>query len=138
MRVAVLVLGSLLLTHPARAQTPIYRCAGQAGTVYSDRPCAQNATPHEIDGSRVTVYTPPPAVKRPATTAAARSSKAARPAKKARLPDPARRRLACARLEQSLRDVRIKMRTGYGVQEGERLKTRQRQLDRRRRLEKCD
>jgi hypothetical protein len=132
----MLVLGSLLLTHPAGAQTTIYRCVGEGGTVYSDRPCAQNADLHEIDDSRVTVYTPPTAAKRSATPAAARPTKA-RPAKKARLPDPARHRLACARLEQSLRDVRTRMRTGYGVKEGERLKTRQRQLDQRRRLEKC-
>jgi hypothetical protein len=134
MRVAMLVVGSLLLTDPAGAQTTIYRCAGEGGTVYSDRPCGQNAAPHRIDNSRVTVYTPPPAVKRPVTSA---SAKPARPgaAKKARLPDPARHRLACARLEQSLRDVRTRMRTGYGAQEGERLKARQRLLDRRLRLE---
>lgn len=54
-----------------------------------------------------------------------------------RLPDPAKHKAACARLEQGLRDVRSKMRTGYGAKEGERLKQRQRQLNNRRRLEKC-
>jgi len=136
MRLAMLLLGSLLLTHPVGAQITIYRCAGEAGTVYSDLPCAQNADPHEIDDSRVTVYEPAPADEQPAMTASAKPVKA-RPPKKVRLADPARHRLACAKLEQSLRDVRTKMRTGYGVKEGERLKARQRQLDQRRRLEKC-
>ncbi len=36
---------------------------------------------------------------------------------------------ACAKLEQALRDVRTKMRSGYGAKEGERLKARHRQLD---------
>jgi hypothetical protein len=137
MRIALLVLGSsLLLTHPAWAQTSVYRCASEAGTVYSDRPCAENTDPYEIDDSRVTVYTPAPADEPPAKTASAKPTKA-KPPSKARLPDPAKHKLACARLEQSLRDVRTRMRSGYGVKEGERLKTRQRQLDQRRRLEKC-
>lgn len=136
MRVALLGLGFLLFTPPIEAQTTIYRCTGMTGTVYSDRPCAANADPHQIDASRVTVYTPAPANKQPATMASAKPTKA-KPPSKARLPDPAKHQLACAKLEQSLRDVRTKMRSGYGVEEGERLKARQRQLDQRRRLEKC-
>ncbi|GFE89214.1 hypothetical protein GCM10011488_41680 [Steroidobacter agaridevorans] len=136
MRVATLVLGSLLLTHSVEAQTPIYRCAGGAGTVYSDRPCAADADLHEIDDSRVTVYTPAPADKQLSTKAATKPMKAKSP-RQARLPDPAEHRLTCAKLEQSLRDVRTKMRTGYSAKQGERLKMRQRQLDQRRRLEKC-
>ena len=135
MPVAMFVLGFLLLTPSAGAQTQIYRCLGEAEAVYSDRPCSPSADPHEIDDSRVTVYTPTPADK-PATTASAKTIKA-RPPSKTRLPDPDKHRLACARLEQSLRDIRNKMRSGYGVEEGERLKTRQRQLDQRRRLQKC-
>ena len=136
MRVITLVLGSLLLTHSAEAQTTVYRCTGESGTVFSDRPCAVDAHPHEIDDSRVTVYTPASRPEQPSTQAAAKPTKARAP-KQIRLPDPAKHRLACARLEQSLRDVRTKMRSGYGVKEGERLKMRQRQLDQRRRLEKC-
>lgn len=126
MQVAVVVLGLML-------SAPIYRCTDQGGTVYSDRPCAENAAPHEIDDSRVTVYTPAPTESRAPT---AKPTKAKR-AKAGRLPDPAKHEATCARLEQGLRDVRTKMRTGYGAKEGERLKERQRQLDRRRRTEKC-
>lgn len=136
MRVAMLVLGSLLSTHSVEAQTRIYRCTGEAGTVYSDRPCAEDADPHEIDDSRVTVYTPAAADKQPSPAASAKPTKA-KPAKQAPLPDPAKHRLTCAKLEQSLRDVRTKMRSGYGAKDGERLRMRQRQLDQRRRWEKC-
>jgi hypothetical protein len=82
------------------------------------------------------VYTPAAANKQPPAQAVARPVKA-KPAKQARVADPAKHRLACARLEQALRDVRNKMRAGYGAKQGERLKMRQRQLDQRRRLEKC-
>lgn len=134
MRVAAYLVGSLLLSSPCGAQVTIYRCAGDAGPVYSDRPCAAHADTHEIDDSRVTVYTPEVTAKRlPATTRPAK----VRRSKAARLPDPARHQASCARLEQSLRDVRTKMRTGYSAKEGERLKARQRQLEQRRRLEKC-
>ncbi|HEY5757451.1 MAG TPA: DUF4124 domain-containing protein [Steroidobacter sp.] len=126
MQVAVVVLGLML-------SAPIYRCTDQGGTVYSDRPCAENAAPHEIDDSRVTVYTPVPTESRAVT---AKPTEAKR-AKAGRLPDPAKHEATCAKLEQGLRDVRTKMRTGYGAKEGERLKERQRQLDRRRRTEKC-
>jgi hypothetical protein len=136
MRVAVLILGSLLLTHPSGAETTIYRCTSADATVYSDRPCALNADPHEIDDSRVTVYTPAPAEKVAPTGASPKPVKAHR-AKAERLPDSAKHAATCAKLEQGLRDLRTKMRTGYGVEEGERLKERRRQLDDRRRTEKC-
>ena len=132
MRVAVFVLGLMLSAPVLGAAATIYRCTDQTGTVYSDRPCAENAAPHQIDDSRVTVYKPPPM----SSTTSAKSTKAKR-AKAGRLPDPAKHEAGCARLEQGLRDVRTKMRTGYSAKEGERLKERQRQLDRRRRTEKC-
>jgi hypothetical protein len=136
MRLVVLVL-VLTLSGVCGAQTPIYRCVDENGPVYSDQPCAANADPHEIDDSRVTVYTPPPAQKGGAVQAtSARPAKASR-AKAVRLPDPAKHAAACARLQQALRDVRTKMRTGYGAKEGERLKARRRQLEERRRIEKC-
>jgi len=134
MRVAVFVLGFFLLSQAAVAQPAIYRCVVASGTVYSDRPCDAAADPHQIDDSRVTVYTPPPLAER--TTASAKPPKK-QSTKAPRLPDPAKHKVACAKLDQGLRDVRTKMRSGYRVGEGERLKARQRQLDERRRTAKC-
>lgn len=138
MKIATFVPGILLsaLVQTSVAQTAVYRCVGDSGVVYTDRPCATGADPHEIDDSRVTVYTPPPAVERASAPSPAARPKTSR-AKAGRAADPARHRLQCAKLDQALRDVRTKMRSGYGAKEGERLKARQRQLTERRRTQKC-
>lgn len=135
---AVVVLGTSLLTlaQTTNAQPAIYRCTGEDGVIFTDRPCEGGANPHEIDDSRVTVYTPAPAAGRAASATPAKPSKAKRPTS-GRAADPDQQRSKCARLDQGLRDVRTKMRTGYGAREGERLKARQRQLNEQRRLQKC-
>lgn len=124
----------ILLGTSADAQS-IYRCEGASGVIYSDRPCAVGAEVHEGDDSRVTVYEAPPISERVSES----RRKAATPTKTARknVAAAAKHQASCARLDQSLREVRNKLRTGYGVQEGERLKARQRQLAERRREEKC-
>jgi hypothetical protein len=127
--------GLALLSSVAGAET-IYRCESGRGLIYSDRPCAADAAVHTSDGSLVTVYDAPPISEHASTP----RSKASQPSKSARntaAAAEAKHREACARLEQSLREVRAKLRTGYGVKEGERLKARQSQLTRRRRSEKC-
>lgn len=132
-----IVCGMLLLlagAGAAEAQSAIYRCSTDNGTVYSDRPCGAGAERHEIDASRVTVYTPAPTSQPRA--AAAKQPKAKR-SKSGSAIDPAQQRLKCARLDQGLRDVRNKMRSGYGVEEGERLKARQQRLGEQRRTQKC-
>lgn len=114
----------------------IYRCeSDRVGVVYSDRPCATDAAVHESSGARVTVYEAPPISERASDPRpkAASMAKAARKGAAA----AAKQAASCAKLDQSLREVRTKLRTGYGVKEGERLKERQRQLAERRRAEKC-
>lgn len=131
----VLGTGLLILAELSGAQTTIYRCAGEDAVVYSDQPCEPGADLHEMDDSRVTVYTPAPIAQR-ASTAAPKQPKASR-ARSERAADPAQHRAKCDRLDQGLRDVRTKMRSGYGAKEGERLKARQRQLGEQRRVQKC-
>jgi len=139
MKVANLRIGLVVLcvTPQVMGDAPtIYRCDRDGAVIYSDRPCAADAAVHENDGSRVTVYAAPPT----SGTASSRSNKPA--ARKTKPAHPAgagleQRQVRCAKLDQALRDVRTKMRTGYGVKEGERLKARQRQLNERRRGEKC-
>lgn len=126
----------LILARVAGAQPAIYRCEGEGGIVYTDRPCETGANPHEVDDSRVTVYTPAPAAKRGSASTPAKQPKSSR-VRSGRAADPAKHQINCARLYQGLRDVRTKMRTGYGVKEGERLKARQRQLNEQRRAQKC-
>jgi hypothetical protein len=127
--------GGLALLSTIAGAAPIYRCESAGVLVFSDRPCAADAEVHATDGSRVTVYDAPPISKRaseprskaPAVDKSAQKLAAAH----------AKHRAACAKLDRSLREVRDKLRTGYGVKAGERLKARQRQLTERRRAEKC-
>jgi len=131
---------ALVLLNTAVAAATIYRCESESGLVYSDRPCAAGAEIHTSDGSRVTVYEAPPISERASEPRSKLSkttkSTAAKSARKSAAAD-AKRQVTCAKLEQSLREVRTKLRTGYGVKEGERLKSRQHQLAERRRMEKC-
>lgn len=132
-------IGLLTLVVSSGAQPAIYRCVEAGGVVYTDRPCEGAADPREIDDSRVTVYTPPPVVR---SSSKAKPAKPTKPitdkrARSVRSADLDRHRARCARLDQGLRDVRSKMRTGYGVKEGERLQARQRQLNEQRRIQKC-
>lgn len=137
----VLGISLLMRADTPGAQTTIYRCAGEKEVVYSDHPCDDRADPHEVDDSRMTVYTPLEITPEPRAASVSVNEPARQP-KKRRLKseaaaDPGDHRTLCARLDQRLRDVRTKMRTGYGTKEGERLKTRQRQLNEQRRREKC-
>lgn len=118
------------------AQSVIYRCESEGGVVYSDRACEADADPHEIDDSRVTVYTPEPVADRAPPARAAKPPKPRR-AKPKKAVDAGEQQSKCARIEQGLRDIRTRMRAGYGVKEGERLKARQRQLSEQRRARKC-
>jgi hypothetical protein len=128
--------GLLIFMQPVGAQPRIYRCAGAGIVVYSDRPCEPGADPHEIDDSRVTVYTPAPTAERPSAAPSAKPSRSKRTHTR-HTADPGQRQARCARLDQGLREVRTKMRTGYDAREGERLKARQRQLNEQRRAQKC-
>lgn len=126
--------GLALLGGATGAET-IYRCESPDGLVFSDRPCAADAVVHEADGSHVTFYDAPQISKR-ASEPRSKASTKAKSARNSAAAD-AKHQQACAKLDQSLREVRTRLRSGYGVKEGERLKARQRQLGERRRLEKC-
>lgn len=146
MKVAAIGVLALVLAHTSAAQSIIYRCVGEGGgLVYSDRPCSGDAERHEIDDSRVTVYVAPSALQSASHAAPAEASRSKPSRSKPSRSKTGRgtsspeeqRQIKCAKLDQSLRDVRTKMRTGYGVKEGERLKERQRQLAGQRRMQKC-
>lgn len=139
MNIAKLGIGLTALgwTFAVLADSPtIYRCDSDGAVVYSDRPCAADAAVYENGGSRVTVYEAPAVSERPSSRTSKPTTRKAKSNRNAgaRLEQ---RQVLCAKLDQSLRDVRTRMRTGYGVKEGERLKARQRQLMERRRNEKC-
>jgi flagellar motility protein MotE (MotC chaperone) len=134
------ILGISLLLQAAalEAQTAVYRCAGTNGVVYSDLPCDAATDPVQVDDSRITLYTPTEVTAGSSTQRT--SATAARQPKKKRTKAAAESqtpRTDCARLDERLREVRAKLRAGYDVREGERLKARQRQLNEQRRAQKC-
>ena len=133
-RIALCV-GVLALPNTVVAAATIYRCEGASGLIFSDTPCAADAEVHSSESGRVTVYDAPPISKR-ASEPRAKPTNSAKSARKSAAAD-AKRQATCAKLEQSIREVRTRLRTGYGVKEGERLKARQHQLAERRRSEKC-
>jgi hypothetical protein len=119
----------------ALALVLVYRCTVGGVTTFSDRPCAPEAVPYQPDTSRVSTYDPPPASRIPAPAQPPPESPTRR--RDASDADQVRRAAACDRLRNSLRDVAARMRAGYDVKQGERLRERKAQLERQRRAQKC-
>ena len=113
----------------------IYRCKANGVTTFSDRPCGDSAQPYAADDSSVSSYAP--------GEPAAKSTSAARPKqRKIRqgrgvASDQAKLAAECEHVNAALRDIARKMRSGYGVKEGERLKEKKAQLEQKRRTKRC-
>lgn len=137
---SALAASALLATHFAvvahAADSTVYRCENAGVPTYSDRPCGTAAQIYEADVSRVSTYTPPPP-----TASTSIRSRPAQTTRRVRQPSiaesQAKRAADCDRILSSLRDIRTKMRAGYGAQEGERLRARQAKLGQRRRAQRC-
>ena len=118
---------------PGAKSRPIYRCKAADAVTFSDRPCDAAAEVYEA-GARVNTYEAPDFAPRasiaPAVKARGRESDSEAKAR-AKLLE------RCERIQQSLRDIRSKMRSGYTAKEGERLRTRQTKLQNQRRAAKC-
>jgi hypothetical protein len=117
-----------------RNAVAIYRCHVNGVLTFSDRPCDSAAEVHKIDIDGINTSAAP------TLPNASRKAKEAPPKQKsgsARSPDPAKAAQACDRLEQSLRDIRSKMRSGYKASEGQRLQERQTKLKNQLRLARC-
>ena len=113
----------------------VYRCTVNGVTTYSDRPCAPDAAPYQPDTSRVTTYDPPPVSRtaphgQPARTSPPRQRGSGRETQ-------LRHAATCERLQNSLREVAARMRSGYNVKQGEQLRARKAKLEQQRRAEKC-
>jgi hypothetical protein len=115
----------------------IYRCHANGVTTFSDRPCAVDAQVYDVDTSRISTYSPE-ATLVSKTVAAKRSGKALRTRKEGSIAaDQARHAAECTKVNDSLRDVRAKMRAGYSSKQGEQLRARQKQLESKRRNSRC-
>lgn len=130
---ACCLLASLAHTQPAARA--VYRCKAQGLTTFSDTPCAANAQVYEADTSRVSSFEP---VETPVSRRAAAPKKVARARQDGSIAAAQARHAAeCERVNDALREIESKMRAGYSVQEGERLKERQSKLDKKRKAARC-
>ena len=118
----------------ALALVLVYRCTVGGVTTYSDRPCAPEAVPYQPDTSRVSTYDPPPPGR---TEPAAPLRKSPTRKGAAAGADQVRHDAACERISNSLRAVAARMRAGYDVKQGERLRERKARLEQQRRAQKC-
>jgi hypothetical protein len=115
---------------------PIYRCSEAGVATYSDRPC----------GASTDVYswsTPAPAETvsvAPATVSKRYEAKPTRARRERGVRATSRAEVRpneCQRLTAELRQLKSRMRAGYGVVEGERLRDRQRSVGARHRELRC-
>ena len=132
---------ALLLAHPAievsadpAFPSAVYRCVVDEVVTFSDRPCdaeAKHYTPESEWVSMVDV------TKSSTTPSRAAARKPARAPGASIAAAQAKHKEECARMEESLREVRSKLRAGYDVKQGERLKERNRKLNAQLRAKRC-
>jgi hypothetical protein len=115
---------------------PIFRCEVQGSVVFSDRPCA-TASSTEIVLRPVNSYHNDATI---GTSRAKTKTKVPhRPVKESEsiTAEAQRAKQRCQRLADQLVNIESTLRSGYSAKEGERLRERQRQLEQRRRTERC-
>lgn len=121
---------------PATARA-IYRCSANGVTTFSDTPCAADAQVYDVDTSRISTYSPE-AVTVPKTAAIKAGTRPVRARKEGSIAaDQARHAAECAKLSDSLRELRATLRAGYGAKQGEQLRARQKKLENKRRTAHC-
>jgi hypothetical protein len=121
----------------ASSNSAIYRCEAEGVITFSDRPCDASARQYAPDSSRISTYEAP----------AVRHSESGRKQKNPRkshgstrgtaVNSQAKRAAACDKVRNALKDIRARMRAGYGAKEGERLREREQTLRARWRTDKC-
>jgi hypothetical protein len=131
-RIAWFVLVFAAASTQADSTRSIYRCETAAGIVFADRPCDSGAQVYEPNLSGVSIVetvTPPPRpAAKPAQPPRSRGKSSGSATANAE---------ACAKLDQSLKKIASTLRAGYNAKQGERLKERKRELEAKRRTQKC-
>jgi len=136
-----IVLGLLLIARIGGATEQgaarIYRCDIKGQINFTDRPC-EHAPGAEVQLSPVNSYQSEagPGLQSRKTVASARSKpREKRPESIAE--EQQKKKQRCQRLADQLDGIRFKMRSGYTAEQGEKMRDRQRQLERQRRSERC-
>jgi len=119
------------------AQEPprIFRCEANGKITYSDQRCASTPTT-EVVLRPTNSYHADTSPTTPSRSASVRREQS--PKQAASIADEQQRvKQQCQRLADQLTTIEIKMRSGYSAKQGEQLRERQRQLEQRRRTERC-
>jgi hypothetical protein len=119
------------------ADRAIYRCTVNGVAVFSDTPCATDAQIYELDTSRISTYSSAATVNAQVSPVRIKNKPPRARTVDSIATDQARHAAQCVKISDSLRELRSKMRAGYGAKQGERLRERQLKLENRRRTEKC-
>jgi hypothetical protein len=114
----------------------VYRCKSDGVTTFSDRPCDGSAQTYQADDSHVSSYTPNEPASTPTTAEVPRRKHTIRQTRPASA-DAKKLAAACEHVNDALRDIGRKMRSGYNVREGERLREQKDKLERKRRAGHC-
>ncbi len=113
----------------------VYRCTQNGTVVYSDTACAGLNDATRVDVRVANGYTPVSKPVEPKHEISASKKVAAVRDKSAELAEKHRKQ--CQSMKRSLDQIHAKMRSGYRVREGERMRDRETQLDERLRQERC-
>jgi len=141
---------SLLAAGADAADRTIYRCIVNGVATFSDRPCGAAIEVYSLEsaaGESTAVHQPTVAASGPDRVATLQERASAQPVRARQAPraNPAKRAVApvqsqaaqCVRLDTQLRQLSARMRAGYTVAEGERLRELQRTQRARRRSLHC-
>lgn len=125
---------TLLAAHASAAERSIYRCVEAGVATYSDRPCGASVEVYSYDVPAPAVPDPPAAAKPRSKPASAVARQPAKVRSEQRGPA---RTADCARIQVQLKQLRARMRAGYGAAEGEYLQDQQRAARARARQLRC-
>jgi hypothetical protein len=113
----------------------IYRCETALGVTYADRPCGVSSQPIVLDAEAINTYHAPSENRVVPQGVKEKPKRARESASVAH--EEAKREEQCRKIAASLGDIRERMRTGYTVAAGEKLKEEERKLRARARGRKC-
>jgi hypothetical protein len=118
-----LVVTVMLAGHAHTAERSVYRCVADGVVTFSDRPCGSLMQVYSYEIASPAAAEAPAAAKAPAS---AKPAQVRKPGQQRAQTRSSGREVGCERIQARLEQLRARMRAGYGVAEGERLRDQER------------
>lgn len=132
------VLLVLIVADVFASETIYYRCTANGRTVLTDRPHhADECQSLDTPSSNTFVPEPVQQTKPKAVPTSSKLAKSSRSSTESIAAEQLKAKQRCQRIEQRLDQIATKMRSGYTLQQGEKLREQRRQLEESRRIERC-